>query len=85
MYVRRVTEIELVQHDEDGATGPAGTNDAVAPGLYPVVTTKSSWYNCDGPYNRDTADTSTICRCSYCIADFCAGHHYLIMNRKNED
>jgi hypothetical protein len=33
MYVRRVTEIELVQHDEDEATGPAGTYDAIAPGL----------------------------------------------------
>ena len=66
------------------ATEPAGTYDAVAPGLQPVIATKSSWYNCDGPCGDDIPDTSTIWRCSYCIADFCAGCHDLIINRKNE-
>jgi tetratricopeptide (TPR) repeat protein len=67
------------------ATEPADTYDAVPPGLQPVITAVSSWYNCDGPCGEDIPDTSTIWRCSYCIAEFCAGCHDLIMNRKNKN
>jgi tetratricopeptide (TPR) repeat protein len=66
------------------ATESASTDDDVASSLQPVITTKSSWYSCDGPCGENIPDTSTIWRCSYCIADFCAGCHDLIMNHKNE-
>jgi len=43
-----------------------------------------SWFFCDGPCGDSVPNSTTIWRCSYCIADFCRSCHELIETGKNQ-